>query len=196
MGNTERVFFLPRADRNSWQRFFVVVVVVLAIYTQAYVSNVCSLTHCLGWHIHIWMRSIWDGPQDAVNPQRISVYTQPYPGSLQAHYCLRMQHCIILEAAGSTNCCSLTTSQSQALCCMLCGLNQFILRACTPEPEQLSQCSDWTADWTTESSGFCSQDGKRLFCVVHTGSWIYLASYPMVTWVCTLKVKTKSVIQK
>jgi hypothetical protein len=27
--------------------------VVLAIYTQAYVSNVCSLTHCLASHSHI-----------------------------------------------------------------------------------------------------------------------------------------------
>lgn len=28
-------------------------VVVHAIYTQAYVSNVCSLTHCLASHSHI-----------------------------------------------------------------------------------------------------------------------------------------------
>ena len=50
MDNT-RSFLYHELTETADREFFLVV--VLAIYTQAYVSNVCSLTHCLAWHSHI-----------------------------------------------------------------------------------------------------------------------------------------------
>lgn len=119
---TVRVFFYHHELAKTADRGFLVVV-VLTIYAQAYVCSVCSLTHCLGWYSHIWARSIWDSPLDAVNPQRIvcTVHTQPDPSVLPTGcHIVRTQQCIVIirapypQAYQPTDCSVLSASQSRA----------------------------------------------------------------------------------